>query len=73
LIFRLASILETSVPGDQRRRLGAKALLRFTIPIITDLHERPFGVSAGEEKDIVAFIETLNDGYYTPAPSPPGT
>lgn len=30
-------------------------------------------LSHGEEEDIIAFIKTLNDGYYVPSPNPPAS
>lgn len=38
-------------------------------PLNRTLGETP-ALTPGEEKDIIAFIKTLNDGYYTPAPTP---
>lgn len=41
-------------------------------PLDRNLGDKP-ALSHAEEEDIVAFIKTLNDGYYAPAPTPPAS
>jgi cytochrome c peroxidase len=38
-------------------------------PLNRTLGQTP-ALSRAEEKDIIAFLQTLTDGYYTPAPPP---